>query len=126
LRARPRQPRLADAGDADGGDEVRAALLGRGVEELLDEAQLAVAADEGRLEPFRAQRAASGREHTERPEEGYGLGLPLELVLAGRLVGDRRLGRMPGLVTDEHVARLGGGLDARGGVDEVAGNHALA
>ena len=54
----PRQPRLADAGDAGHGDEVGLAFLGRGVEEVLDLLQLAVAAYEGRLEPVRLERAA--------------------------------------------------------------------
>ena len=54
----PREPRLADAGDADRRDEVRAPLLGRRVEELLHEAQLALAADERRLEALRAERPA--------------------------------------------------------------------
>ena len=52
--------------------------------------------------------------------------LALQLVLAGVLVGDRRLGRALGGLADEHRARLGRRLDARGGVDEVAGDHALA
>ena len=50
----PGEPRLADAGDAVDRDELRAALVGGGVEELLDEPQLAVSADERRLEARRA------------------------------------------------------------------------
>ena len=108
--------------------ETRCALRSsaRRVEELLDEAQLAVAADERRLEarrrcsaPPRAAVTRSARQSAHR------LGLALQLVLAGVLVGDRRLGRALRRLADEHRARLGGRLDARGGVDEVAGDHAL-
>jgi hypothetical protein len=48
----PRKARLADAGDARHRDELRAALVGGCVEELLDLAELAVAADERRFEPL--------------------------------------------------------------------------
>ena len=54
----PREARLADAADADDRDEVRSAVLGRRVEELLDEPELAVAPDERRLEPRRLSRSA--------------------------------------------------------------------
>ena len=53
-------------------------------------------------------------------------GLPLQLVLACRFVGDRGLGRAPGRLADQHRPGLGGGLDPRGGVDQVAGDHPLA
>ena len=56
----PGQPRLPDPGDPDHRDQVRLALLGAGVEELLDEPELAVAADERRLEAGRLLRAAAG------------------------------------------------------------------
>ena len=46
----PGEAGLADAADAHHRDEMRSALLGGGVEELLDETQLAVAADERGLE----------------------------------------------------------------------------
>ena len=46
-------------------------------------------------------------------------------MLAGVGIGDRRLRRIAGRVADEHRSRLGCTLDARGGVDEVAGDHAL-
>ena len=47
-------------------------------------------------------------------------------MLAGVLVGDRRLGGALGRLADEHGAGLGRGLHPRRGVDEVAGDHALA
>ena len=105
---------------------MRGALLGRGVEELLDESQLAVAADERRLEPGGLERPAPTGCDAERAEELRCLLLALQLVHAGVLVDDRRLARAAGGVADEHRARAGCGLDARRGVDEVAGDHALA
>jgi hypothetical protein len=46
-----------------------AAHLGGSVEELLDEAQLAIAPDEGRLEPRRPQRAPRASDDAERAPE---------------------------------------------------------
>ena len=122
----PAEPRLADAGDPDDRDELRLSLLGAGVVELLHESQLAVATDEWRLEPGGLERASPAGGHSESPEELLGLGLPLQLVLACVLVGDRRFGGPARRSPDEDCAGLGGALDARRGVDEVAGDHALA
>src|SRR6266508_2866421 len=55
----PHQAGLADAGDARHGDEVRLSLLGANVEEILDLPELAVPADERRLETLRLQRATA-------------------------------------------------------------------
>ena len=101
------------------------ALLGRGVEEVLDQPQLALAADERRLEPGRAHRAAAARDDAQGAPERHRLRLALQLVRPGVLVGDRRLGRPLRRLADEHGAGLGRRLDARGRVDEVAGDHAL-
>ena len=72
------EARLADPGDADHGDELRALLVGSRVEQLLDEPELAVAADERRLErrpcgprPRCARRPASAR------QSWHGCALPL-------------------------------------------------
>src|SRR5438093_6675799 len=104
---------------------MRLALLRRGVEELLDEPQLALPADERRLEADRLERAAAGRGDAEGVPEGDGLRLPLELESTGVDVRDRRLARSLGRLSDEDRAGLGHGLDSGGGVDEVAGDHAL-
>ena len=50
LRNSQARRRLADAGRADDADQARAALAGRGVEEVLEQAQLVVAAHERGLE----------------------------------------------------------------------------
>ncbi len=97
----------------------------RRVEEVLQKAQLALAADERCFEARRPTLAASVRDHAERPEQRHGLGLALQLVLACVAVVDRRLAGAPRCIADEHGARLGGRLDPRGGVDEVARDHAL-
>ena len=89
----------------DDRDEVRLALVGARVEELLDEAQLAVAADERRLEAGRLERPAAARDDAQRAPERHRLGLALQLVLAGVLVGDRRLRRAPRGLADEDGAR---------------------
>ena len=125
LEVLPAETRLADAGDADDGDEVRALLVGGRVEELLHQPKLAVAPDEGRLEPGRLERAAAAGGHPERAPERDRLGLALELVRRRRprtrwrprtrASSPRRRGR----------SRLGRRLDPRGGVDEVAGDHPL-
>ena len=96
------------------GDEhqLRALLLLGGVEEILDELQLAVATDERRLEPGRAHRAAPARDDAQRAPELHRLRLALHLVLAGVLVGDRGLGRALRRLAREHGSGLGCRLDA--------------
>jgi hypothetical protein len=121
----PREARLADAGDAEDGDEVRAALLGGGVVELLDEPELAVAADERRLEALGAAAPADAGGDAQRAPERDLLGLALQVERACVLVHDRGLARAPRRLADEHRAGLRRRLHARGGVDEVAGDETL-
>ena len=102
-------------------------LLAGGVEQVLDEPELAVAPDERRLEALGALSAAErAGDDAQRALRVHGLRLALQLVDAGVLVGDRGLGGASGRVADEHLAGLGDRLDPRRGVDEVAGDHALA
>ena len=97
----------------------------RGVEHLLEQAELAVAAHERRFQADRAALALACRDDPRRLPELHRLGLALQLVAAGVGVHDGRLAGATGGLADEHGAGLGGGLDAGGGVDEVAGDHAL-
>src|SRR5581483_8646134 len=120
------EPRLADARDAEGRDEMRAALLGGGVVEILDEAELAVAADERRLEPFGSAAAADARGDAQCAPERDELRLALQLERACVVVDDGRLARAARRLADEHRARLGRGLHARRGVDEVSRDEPLA
>src|SRR6266571_2426586 len=95
------------------------ALLGGGVEELLHESQLAVAADERRLEAGRLERTAPPRRYAQSLEELGLLLLSLQLVCARVLVDDCELARTAGCVADEHRAGQGNGLHTGSGVDEV-------
>ena len=122
----PHQPRLADPGDAGDRHEMGAALVGAGVEQVLDLAQLALAADERRLQALRLERPARARDDPHRPPQPVQADLALELVLAGILEDHRRLGRAPGRVAHEHPPRLGQGLHPRGAVHDIARHHALA
>ena len=121
-QARRDLPTPATPGDEH---QARRVALGRGVEELLDEAKLVVPSDEGGLEDPRALRAGDGGDDPGRLEEPDGLGLALELVLAGVDVGDRGRGGGPGRLVDIAAPRRGGRLDAGGGVDPVADDEAL-
>ena len=96
----PREPRLPDAGDPGDGDEMGLPLLGRVVEELLDLAQLAVAADERRLQALRLERPAQAGDDPLRPEERRQPLLALQLEGAGLLVDDRLLGGAARRVAD--------------------------
>src|SRR6185437_6835723 len=122
----PRESRLADAGDAGHGDEVHLAALGAFVEEILGPPQVAVATDERRLEPGRLELAPRTGDDPERAPEGDRLVLALERVLARGLVDDRLLGCPSCRVPHEHGAGLGGRLDTRRRVYEIARHHPLA
>ncbi len=121
----PGEPGLADARDAGDRDDLRLPLLCRGVEELLHQTQLAVAADERRFQAEGLERASPPRGHPHRPEEREGLGLALELMQTRLLVGDCRLACSLRRLAHEHSSGPCNRLHARGRVDQIAGNHAL-
>ena len=92
-------------------DEPRLALVRGGVEEVLEQAELAVASDERRLEASRATLAAVARQRPgRRARAATGSVLPLSLVRARVLEGDRgarsrvasrrRRSTVPGQATD--------------------------
>ena len=121
----PGEPRLADPGDPHDRNELCSPLVCRRVEELLDEPELALAAHERRFEARRAQGTRAPGDHAQRLEELNRLRLALQVVRACVVVGDCSLaGPLRGL-SDEDGSGLGGGLDARRGVDQVAGDHPL-
>ena len=122
----PHEPRLAGAGNAGDRDEVRLPVLGGGVEEVLQQLELALAADERSLQAGGLQGPSAAGDDTERPPQRDRLGLALELVKPRLVVRDRLPGRPSGRLSDEHRAGFRGGLDSRGRVDEVPGDHALA
>jgi len=105
---------------------VRPALALAVVEEVLHQPQLAVAADERRLQALRLQRPARAGDDPPRAPERNEPDLPLQDVGALVLVHDRRLGGSPRRLAHEHLARLRDRLDAGRRVDDVACDHALA
>jgi hypothetical protein len=121
----PGEAGLADAGDARDRDELCLLFVRRAMEELLDQAQLAIAADEGRFQAEGLERASPPRGYPQRAEEPERLGLALQLWAARVLVGDRRLARSLRRLSDEHSSGPCDRLHARGRVDQIAGNHAL-
>ena len=109
----------------DDADQPGAALAPGGVEQVLEQAQLVVAADERRLERLASGRARR-RSATTRSARHAGTGALLPLSACSpaaskamrprrRAASPRRPGRCPA------PRRTGAG----GGVDEVAGDHAL-
>ena len=120
------QPGLADAGRAGDRDQPRSAPLDGAVEQLLEQAQVAVAPDERRLEHLLALASTDPSDHPRRPPQPQRLGLALDRVLAGVLVGDRGRGHVPRDFVDEHRPRVGGRLHARCRVDPVADDQSFA
>ena len=125
LQELPGEPALADPGLAGDRDEADAALAGGGVEQVLEQAQLRIAADERRLEPIRAAQALALAHDPQRDPGGDRRLLALEDLVAGRLEGDRAGGGPMCRLADEHPAGRGDGLESRRRVDQVAGDHPL-
>ncbi len=125
LEELPGQPTLADAGRTDDRDEPDALLAARGVEEVLEQAELLVAADEGRLEPLAAVASADLGHDPQRAPGRDRAGLALEQLLAGLFEGDGRRCRPMRRLADQDGARRCDRLQSRRGIDEVAGDHAL-
>jgi hypothetical protein len=115
-----REPRLADPGDADDRDEACLVLLARSVEEVLDQAHLSFAPDEGRLEAGGAALTPARRDHAGCAPERHRLGLALQLVIARVLVGDRSVARSSRPLADENGSPVA--ACTRCSVDEVAGD----
>ena len=102
-------------------------LVRRGVEQLLHDAQLAVAADERRLEaPPSASSRARPRPRADARQSGTGSALPFSSWQPASSYAIVRLGRTERRLADVHLPGRRDRLDARGRVDEVARDHALA
>ena len=125
LEELPGQARLADAAGADDADEPGAALPGRGVELVLQLAQLLVPAHEGCLERSRSPHAAALRHDAERAPRRYRSDLALEHSLTGLFEDDRPRGRPLRRLPHQHGTPRSDRLQAAGGVDEVPADHAL-
>src|SRR5204862_191409 len=113
-------------GDTGDRNAVRLLFLRRTVEEVLDQAELPLPADERCLEALRLQRAARAGDNAQGTPEGNEPGFPFQLVAAGLLVRDGTVGRSSGRIADIDLTAWSGGLDASCGVDQVARDHALA
>ena len=121
----PHQARLADPGDAGHVHQPRPPLPTGGVQQLLDQAQLLVPADERRLRAPPAPGATALADDTDRAPGRHRLLLALQRQRLDRHERDRPGRRPVGALADEHGARLGGGLQPRRGVDQVAGHQRL-
>ena len=82
---------LPEPAFADHRHQARLAILGARLEGLDQRLQLALAPDERRLEPGAAPGAAGAGDDPQRGPGADRLLAALDLVLAGVLVGDRRL-----------------------------------
>jgi hypothetical protein len=121
----PGEAALPDAPGPGDRDQPRPPIAARRGDEVLQEPELLVPAHEGRLREVRATLAAAlGDDAQGSPGRDRGR-LALEGLLAGRLEGDRPGGGPLGRLADEDRAGGGHGLQAGGGVDEVARDHAL-
>ena len=105
---------------------LRGAAVGAGVEEVFEHAQLAVPADERRLQAFDPLRTAAGGHHLQGAVQRQRLGLSLEHVGPGRLVAHGGVGGTARRLPDEHRARCRHRLDPARRVHEVARHQALA
>src|SRR3954451_18072708 len=78
LEELPSESALADARQPRHGHKPRAVFFERRVEQLLDQAHLALAPDEGRLQPVHALRAADGGDDLPGGEQALRLRLAFQ------------------------------------------------
>ncbi len=121
----PGKPRLADSGLAVEHDEAGPLGLVCGVEQLLDQPDLAFTADQRRLESVNALAAAEVGHHRSGLPQPRRLGFALEPMLTNVHIGNGRCGQCARRVVDPDRSRLRDRLHARRGVHRVAGDHSL-
>ena len=122
----PGEPALADPGRTGDRDEARAPITAGRRDQVLEQAQLLVAADERRLGQVRATLAAAlGRRPAGLDTPATGACLPLSACSPASSNAIAALGGPLGRLADEDGPRLGHRLEPGRGVDEVAGDHAL-
>ena len=93
LRNSARQPGLADSGRPDDADHPQALFAAGGMEQVLEEPELLLAADERRLQRFSLVAPATLGDNAQRaPRRDRGL-LALERLLTGGLERDGGTGR---------------------------------
>ena len=121
----PGEAALAHAAAAEDRDVPDAPLAARGVEEVLEQPELHVAADERRLEALGPAPPAALGDDANGPPCRHRRLLALEGLLAGGLEGDGPRRGPERRFADEDGPRHGGGLETGRRVDDVAGDHAL-
>src|SRR5215211_1258677 len=100
-------------------------LFGRVLPDRDEVLEVMLATGERCLQPDGSPHSPAAGNHAQRTPGPNRLLSTLHRMLAGVLVGDRRLAGAPGRVVDEHVPRCSDPLDARGGIDGIAEHHAL-
>ncbi len=116
----PAEPALANPGDPGNRHEMGPMLLGRGVEQVLDQPELAVATYKRSFEAHRLERPAHTRDDPEGSVEVDQLGLALQRMHALVEIGDRSSRRTFGRLVDIATPRRGDGLHPGSSVDPIA------
>ena len=111
LQELPGEAGLADPGRADDAHEARPLLAAGRMEEVLEQPELVVAADERGLERLAPVPAADLGHDSQGAPGGDGGRLALERLLAGLLEGDRPRRGPLGRLADEDGAGLGDRLE---------------
>src|SRR5687768_2743688 len=96
LRELPRKPALADTGRTHDRDEPGTLITRGGVEEIPEQVEVVVAADEWRLQALGPIAPTELGNHAHGAECGHRQGLALERLVTNRLEGDRLAGRALG------------------------------
>ena len=96
------------------------------MEDVLEQAQVFLATDQGRFEPAVSLCALHTRQHAHRTPKVQRHGLAFDRVLSRVLIGDGQRGRLARDAVHEHCARLRRRLGARRGVDTVADDQAFS
>ena len=125
LEELPGEAALADARRTDDRDQARTLLAAGRVEQVLQEAQLRVPADERGFERLAPVASPAFCDDPERAPSGNGARFSLEHLLAGFLECDCPRRRALGGLANEHGPGRRNRLEAACRVDEVAGHHAL-
>ena len=125
LEELPGETALADAGLAGDRNQPGAIFASRGMEQVLEQAQLGIAPNERRLQAVRPAEALALADHSQGDPGRDRRLLALEDLVAGRLERDRPGSGPLGRLADENGSRRSGRLESRGRVDEIAGDHAL-
>ena len=121
----PGQPALADPARSGHRHEPRLAVASGRAYEILQQAQLFVAAHEWRFRHVRAALSTALGHDPQGAPGGDGARLALEDLLPGLFERDRRRRQAMGRLTDEHGSGRGSALEPGGGVDQVARDHPL-